>query len=390
MVSDKASTRLICTGRQPIHPITLLHRYTGFTEWDTGSLHMKKISSPEIHFGSPGQRPGHLRDILAERIAAVPAGGTIDWVTYYFRDLYLAKALIQAHKRGVCVTLTLEGRPRIPYANDAVIALLSGPDGLGDALRIVTLPSVPSPATKSWKPQLHEKLYCFSHPEPVAFIGSFNPSGNGPGDDPEIIREIGDQDRGYNALIGLKDPVLVKKLSEHARHLHQSPPGLFYRFTTDTNNAIHGTDTDIYFWPRTDTHPIVQFLRKTGSNARVRIAASHIRMENAVDIMTNLARRGVDLEILAESTLRRVTPKVEQRLADAGIRFRRIRPAGSLPMHLKFVLIEDNNRVWSIFGSFNWTKPSFWLNHEIAAISSNPVIFESLARCWDMLKNESN
>ncbi|CAD85477.1 MULTISPECIES: phospholipase D-like domain-containing protein [Nitrosomonas] len=390
MASDKANACLICTGRQPIHPITRLYRYAGFIEWDTGFSQMRKTPPPEVHFGSPGQTPGHLRNTLAERIAAVPAGGTIDWVTYYFRDLCLAKALVQAHKRGVRITLTLEGRPRIPYANDAVIALLSGPDGLGDALRIVTLPGVPSPATKSWKPQLHEKLYCFSHPEPVAFIGSFNPSGNGPEDDPEIIREIGDQDRGYNALIGLKDPVLVEKLAEHARQLHQSPPGLFYRFTTDTNNAIHGTDTDIYFWPRTDTHPIVQFLRKTGSSARVRIAASHIRMESAVDIMISLARRGVDLEILAESTLRRVTPRVEQRLANAGIRFRRIRPSGSLPMHLKFVLIEEDNRAWSIFGSFNWTKPSFWLNHEIAAISSNPVIFESLARCWDMLKNESN
>lgn len=390
MVSDKANTCLICTGRQPIRPITLLYRYAGLIARDTGFLQRKTIPSPEVHFGSPGQPPGHLRDVLEERVAAVPAGGTINWITYYFRDLRLARALILAHKRGVRVTLTLEGRPRIPHANNAAIALLSGPDGLGDALRVVTLSGIPSPATKSWKPQLHEKLYCFSHPEPVAFIGSFNPSGNGLEDDPEIIREIGDQDHGYNALIGLKDPVLVGKLAEHARQLHQSPPGLFYRFTTDMHNHIHGTDTDIYFWPRLSAHPVVQFLCKAGSGARVRIAASHIRMESAVDIMTRLARRGVDLEILAESTLRRVTPKVEQRLANAGIRFRRIRPSGSLPMHLKFVLIEEGDRVWSIFGSFNWTKPSFWLNHEIAAISSNPVIFDSFARCWDMLKNESS
>jgi phosphatidylserine/phosphatidylglycerophosphate/cardiolipin synthase-like enzyme len=57
-------------------------------------------------------------------------------------------------------------------------------------------------------------------------------------------------------------------------------------------------------------------------------------------------------------------------------------------MHLKFVLVEEGNRTWSIFGSFNWTKPSFWLNHEIAAISSNPLIFHILARCWDVLENE--
>ncbi|SFU45993.1 Phosphatidylserine/phosphatidylglycerophosphate/cardiolipin synthase [Nitrosomonas eutropha] len=346
----------------------------------------RTISSPEVHFGDPSQPPGQLRNLLEARIAAVPPGGTIDWVTYYFRDLRLANALVQAYQRGVRVTLSLEGRPRIPYANDEVIALLSGPDGLGNALRIITIPGLPSPATKSWKPQLHEKLYCFSHPEPVAFIGSFNPSGNDPEDDPDIIREIGDQNRGHNVLVGLKDPILVEKLAEHARRLHQSPPGLSYRFTTKASSNIHGADTDIYFWPRTDAHPIVRFLHNVGSGARVRIAASHIRMGRTVDIMARLARQGVDLEILAESTLRRVTPQVERQLASAGIRFKRIQHSEFLPMHLKFVLVEDSNHAWSIFGSFNWTRPSFWLNHEIAAISSNPVIFESFARCWDKLR----
>ena len=55
-------------------------------------------------------------------------------------------------------------------------------------------------------------------------------------------------------------------------------------------------------------------------------------------------------------------------------------------MHLKFVLVEDNSQAWSIFGSFNWTKPSFWLNHEIAAISSNPLLFKTFAERADYLK----
>ncbi|WP_164504191.1 hypothetical protein [Nitrosomonas sp. HPC101] len=36
------------------------------------------------------------------------------------------------------------------------------------------------------------------------------------------------------------------------------------------------------------------------------------------------------------------------------------------------------------------SRPSFWLNHEIAAISSNPAIFEAFARCWDKLKHQSS
>ncbi|WP_240141514.1 phospholipase D-like domain-containing protein [Nitrosomonas sp. HPC101] len=353
------------------------------------ALQAKTFSAPEIHFGGPDYPRERLRNLLEDRIAAVPAGGSINWVTYYFRDIRLANALIQAHQRGVQVTLSLEGRPRIPYANDAVIALLKGPRGIGSALRIITIPGLPSPSSKSWKPQMHEKLYCFSHPEPVAFIGSFNPSGNGLEDDPEIIREIGDQDRGYNVLIGLKDPVLVEKLTEHARQLHQHPVGLFHRFTMNASSDIRGTDTDIYFWPRTDAHPVVRFLPNTGNSTRIRIAASHIRAESVVGIMEKLVKQGADLEILAESTFRRVTKNVEQRLLNAGIRFKRIQHSESLPMHLKFALIEKDGCAWSIFGSFNWTKPSFWLNHEIAAISSNPVIFESLADCWSKLEKRS-
>lgn len=349
---------------------------------------MQSGHSPEIHFGGPAQAPGHLRTILAERIAAVPAGGSIDWVTYYFRDLDLARALLDAKNRGVRVRLSLEARPRIPYANDSVIARLSGLEGLGEGLRLVKLAGIPSPHTKSWKPQLHEKLYCFSHPDPVAFIGSFNPSGNMPSEDRGIIREIGDQDRGYNVLVGFREHGLVEKLVDHSRRIHQRSPNLFYRFSPEANSPINGTDTTIHFWPRINSHPVIEFLEKVSNKARVRIAASHIRTESAVETMIALARRGVELEIFAEATFRRVTPKVEHRLTSAGIRFRRIKIKGDLPMHLKFVLVEDQEQTWSIFGSFNWTKPSFWLNHEIAAISSNPLLFEAFAECWDLLEQE--
>lgn len=357
-------------------------------------LHNKTVNSlvaptaatPDIYFGGPDYPRGKLRNLLEERIAAVPAGGSINWVTYYFRDIQLAKTLIQAHKRGVKITLCLAGKPRIPHANVAVIALLSGPDGIGNALRIITIPGLPSPSHKSWKPQLHEKLYCFSHPEPIAFIGSFNPSGNGSQDDFDIIQEIGDQDVGYNALIGLKDPILVDGLIRHAQLLHHSLPGFFHRFSANASHDIHGADTTVFFWPRIHTHPIIRFLNTLRHGAQIRIAASHIRASSAVDIMIKLAKRGIDLEILAEATTRRVTPKIERRLINAGIRFRRIQSTESVPMHLKFVLIEEKNNVWSIFGSFNWTKPSFWLNHEIAAISSNPAVFETFSQCWEKLK----
>ena len=182
--------------------------------------------------------------------------------------------------------------------------------------------------------------------------------------------------------------MLVEELVKHARQLHRSPLGLFYRFSADANRAIRGTDTTIYFWPRIRPHPVIKFLSQINDSARVRVAASHIRAGEAADVMIGLARRGATLEILAESTPRRVTPKVERRLASAGIRFRRIKNPEHLPMHLKFVLVEESGQSWSIFGSFNWTKPSFWLNHEIAAISNDPMVFKAFANRWDVLESE--
>jgi hypothetical protein len=134
----------------------------------------------EIYFGG-GRRPsGCLRDLLADRIRSVPAGGSIDWVAYYFRDRRLAGDLLAAHRRGVRVTVTMEKQPRTPHANEAVAEMLAGPQGLGAGFRLLSLPLLLPRLQAGWKPHLHEKLYCFSHPEPVAFLGSYNPSGDQP------------------------------------------------------------------------------------------------------------------------------------------------------------------------------------------------------------------
>jgi len=350
-------------------------------------LFLKPNPNYKIYFGGNNQPSGYLRDVLEKHINAVPPGGFIDWVTYYFRDLKLAQALIQAHKRGVNVTLSLPGKPRVCFANDEVIAQLSGNDGLGNGLRVFNFPGIPAPPGKAWKPQLHEKLYCFSHPKPIAFIGSFNPSGNTTEVRPDIIREIGDQNRGFNVLVGLEDPELVEQLVKHARQLHNAPPGMLYRFSTHANHVIQNADTSIYFLPSMRLHPVIQFLKQISNNARVRIAASHIRTEKAVNVMIELAKRGVAVEIIADSTLRRVTAKVEQRLFAAGVHFERWNNTDGVPMHLKMVLVEDQGQTWSIYGSFNWTKPSFWLNHEIIAISKNSFLFKEFSDCWRLLKN---
>lgn len=340
----------------------------------------------EAYFGGPDLPPQSLRDLLAARIAAVPAGGAVDWVTYYFRDRQLAEELIRAQRRGVKVTVTLEKSPRTASANKTVEEMLSGENGLGAGFCSLSLPRVPTPVGLVWKPHLHEKLYCFSHPKPAAFIGSFNPSGDVPEDQPEIIGEIGDQDRGHNVLVELRDPLLVEALVAHARGMHCARCLLFYRFSKDANCAVRGKDTEIHFWPRVRPHPVREFLSRLGAKARIRIAASHIKGAPVVKALIALASRGAAVEILAEPTLRRVPMEVERMLVRAGIPFRRVTHPDGLPMHNKFVLAEKGSRRWVMFGSFNWTLRSYRLNHEIGAISADAHLYEAFARRWEVLE----
>jgi phosphatidylserine/phosphatidylglycerophosphate/cardiolipin synthase-like enzyme len=344
----------------------------------------------DIHFGGPDLPPCRLRDLLAERVAAVPAGGKINWVTYYFRDRQLAEELLRAHRRGVKVTVTMEGNPRTPWANDAVIAMLNGPEGLNKGFRKVSLPGLKLPSGKRWKPHLHEKLYCFSHPRPVAYIGSFNPSGDSPEEQPDVIQAIGDQDRGHNVLVGLYDTALVNCLVAHAHGLNLARHVLLRRFLPLSNRMCKGQDTQIHFWPRVRSHPVMKFFSRIAPQTHMRIAASHIKGKSVARTIISLARRGATLEILAEPTLRRVPAAIERMLTDAGISFRRIKHSDGVPMHHKFVLVQKNGQQWVVFGSFNWTTRSYWLNHEIGAISSNPELYKAFSERWESLKAQAD
>jgi phosphatidylserine/phosphatidylglycerophosphate/cardiolipin synthase-like enzyme len=340
-----------------------------------------------VHFGGPDLPAGNLRNLLEAQVDAVPAGGSIDWVTYYFRDRPLAAALLRAHSRGVRVSITLAGQPRTADANADVISMLTA-NGLGEHLR--TIPSGnPSIIGRRVRPRLHAKIYCFSHPQPIAYVGSFNPSDDEPETRPDIIAEIGAHRRAWNALVGITEPTLVAGVLAHARRLHDRPPGPFHRFTRHANRALSASDTRVYFWPRVGGHPIMRALDAVSDNATVRMAASHLSAASAIKMLIRLARRGVNLTVFTEPTFRRVTPEAEQRLLSAGVNFARLATTDDVPMHLKFVLVEDQGQQWMAFGSFNWTIPSLWLNHEIAVVSHDPYLFRAFERRWQALEREA-
>ena len=331
-----------------------------------------------VYFGGPDRPAGALAGLLRSRIDAVPEGGEIHWITYYFGNVDLARALLEAKRRGVDVRLDIEARPRRAEVNAEVLRLLSGKAGLAEGLRAVrhVLPC-----------HVHEKLYFFSHPAPVVYLGSYNPS-RGASDSPELLRDIGDQDRGHNFLVEIAAGPPVAFLRAHLHAMHHHRHGMLERFGSDLNAAYESSDLAIWLFPRRSSAVVLTTLRQATAD-RIRIAASHFRDASMARLLARLADKGAKIEILAHDTLRRVPQRVERMLRSAGIAFTRYAHPEGLPMHNKFMLLEGSRGRSILFGSFNLTRTSKWLNHEILLESHNPNLFSAFASRWDEMMAEA-
>ncbi len=305
-----------------------------------------------VHFGGPDRPERALRDLLQRRIEAVPSDGWIVWVTYYFRDEALAHALVAAHRRGVSVRVAVEGEPRRANANDAVLAILRA--GLpAEALHIAAPPFA---LLASAYAHLHCKIYAFSHPSPTALVGSFNPSGNEP-EDPAVIAEIGDQDRGHNLLVELRDPLLVGGLAAQVSALSGLRGSLLGRLLPAQNRMLRSGATRIWHFPRLGTAMLGEAFRLDARDS-VRGVISHLKLGRMADLMIEGARGGAQVELLVHDTQRRVSDATIAALTAAGIGIRRYRHPRGLPLHAKFLIVERQAETTAWFGSFNFNPRS--------------------------------
>lgn len=331
-----------------------------------------------VHFGGPDKPAGTLARLIGSRIDLVPAGGEIHWITYYFGNEELALELLAASRRGVRVRATIDASPRRPKVNARVSRMLGGAQGLADgfvALRHL-LPC-----------HVHEKLYYFSHPRPTVFAGSFNPSRDA-ADPPDLVRDIGDQDRGHNFLVEITDPAAVSFLCAHMNHMHVHPHGVLEQFGEALNATFASSDLGIAFYPRRKTGIHLDALRLPGIE-RVRIASSHFRDRSVARQLARLAAKGVQVEVLAHATARRVPGRIERLAVSAGIGFVRYARNDDLPMHNKFMLLEGRRLRAALFGSFNLTLTSRWLNHEVLMQSGDPEVFAAFDARWHEMMAET-
>jgi phosphatidylserine/phosphatidylglycerophosphate/cardiolipin synthase-like enzyme len=319
----------------------------------------------QIHFGGPDLPAKALRDLLQRRIEATPAGAAITWITYYFRDRGLAQALVAAHQRGVRVRVIIEARPRRRGANAAVIAILAG--GLREDLRLHR--------TRLVNARLHAKIYAFSGPEPETFIGSFNPSGDTP-EDPQVVAEIGDQDRGHNLLVAFRDPADAAALHDHALEVWKSRG--ISRFRPSQNRMLRLNSANVHFYPRLRIGIVEAELAKLEKGDVVRAAVSHLHHGQFTRRLMQAVGRGARVELVVHDTRRRVPQAVVTDLAAAGVAIQRYCHPEDLPMHGKFVLLERGGRRAAYVGSLNYNFNSQVLNQEILVRTEDAGLIDAL------------
>jgi hypothetical protein len=330
-----------------------------------------------VEFGGPDLPPRRLRDLLQSYVDESPSGSRIDWATYYFRDRALAEALMRASDRGVRVRLVLEPHPRRPRANDTVIAMLKE-HGLGGGFYLR------SPiGRRDAAGHLHAKIYAFSHPE-IAWIGSFNPSGDEP-EDPDVIAEIGDQDRGHNLLLGIERPRLLAAMLGYIDRLID-PPRTPIWSRLNTWWRVRDGDTRLYFYPRMAAwavEPGIAMLSRSGS---VRAAISHLKKGPLTWALAKAARRGATVELLVHDTERRVSAKAFDFLENAGVQIRRVVDANDLPMHAKFILVKRGGRTTAWLGSYNFNNKSRFDNAEVLLATTDGVVVDALSHRFAQIR----
>ena len=344
-----------------------------------------QTSCSNVHFGGPDLKKYALRDILLDCINQTPASGIIHWICYYLNDRSILDALANAATRGVSITIFIEATPRIPEINRASIEYLR--NHAPAQIKIILADKKPAWEYFGlhWRPHFHGKLYYFSHPNPHVLLGSYNPTAGADELSDQLLGEIGDHSISHNALVDISDNIAVSIFATYINSLHQRWFRSIARCTPSHNQTHHAGDWDINYLPRLRTHPIQRLLTKNDKPAVVKCAISHLKGPGIRRTLLNALRSGKEIEILLDSTQRRVSREHLSFLEQNNIRYYQPTLPPNCLMHNKFILCESENEASVTFGSYNWSARSRYLNHEIIASTSDGSIVSRFKQRWEKI-----
>ena len=80
--------------------------------------------------------------------------------------------------------------------------------------------------------------------------------------------------------------------------------------------------------------------------------------------------------------------KLVSELVAGGVHVSRYRHPDGLPLHAKFLLLEDSGTKLAFFGSFNYNNRSANHNKELLTASSDLSVFASLSERFEFISRE--
>jgi phosphatidylserine/phosphatidylglycerophosphate/cardiolipin synthase-like enzyme len=342
-------------------------------------------SSSTTYFGGPDKSKNLLRDILVEYIDAVPASGNINWLCYYLHDPVIFQALIDASERGVKIALTIDGRPRSPSINQACIDQFSPLSHSSIKIIVAKKKPVWEYFGIHWHPHLHSKLYYFSHPTPRILVGSYNPTAGDEHIDETSIEKIGDHSISHNVLVRIDDQDIVNHLKNYILDMQTYWRRMFARFLLTHNTTYRSEKWTIDFLPRLSTHPINALLAKNDNNTKIKCAISHLKGPGTLTPLKTAIKAGKEIELLLESSQRRVPNKHLAFLKRHQIKYHQPKLEKYCLMHNKFILYQSDQEHCVMFGSFNWSTRSRLLNHEVIVCSHDKEVVAAFEQRWKQM-----
>ncbi len=341
------------------------------------------MNNSNVLFGGPDKPKNILRDALLKKINAVPSLGKICWVCYYFNEPKLFEALISASRRGVSVELVIDANPRSPEINSACISLFQNQPNV----KLVLAKSKPlwEYFTINWHAHLHSKLYYFSHPTPHILAGSYNPTTDTSDISEHLIHKIGDHSTSHNVLVTLEDKHLLTKLLTYINQIQSDHARRWVRFSRLNNRSIDHSSWSINFLPRFTSHPVSSLLASKDNNAKILCAISHLKGPNIIQPLIKASQSGKQIELILDATQRRVAPKLLTQCEKYHIKYTQLKANDDALMHNKFIIYKSDTVDCVLFGSFNWSQRSWWLNHEVIITSFDPHIVSSFETRWQQM-----
>ena len=340
-------------------------------------------------FAGPDKKTQLLRDTLLKQVNNTPSGGTIRWMCYYFYEPVLLDALISAAKRGVKIEIIVEGRPRTQPVSQLCREMFEQHPCID--ITYVQQKSVWEYMGITWHPHMHSKLYYFSHPTPHVLVGSYNPTAGPESMNESLVDQIGNHALSHNVLVRLDDASIVEHLLDYVMKMKRKSFAHTARISNSRRRHYSDKYYQIYFLPRLASHPVTRLLAKKTRNAQIRCAISHLKGPAIARPLLAAARHGNHVEIILGQSKRRVSGRQLSLLDKHEIKYHQLDNGSNLLMHNKFIICQSPGEHGVLFGSFNWSMRSWWLNHEILVYTKDNNIVNAFEQRWqEMLESTRN